>query len=93
MPANIMLPTNAKITALVCSGRSRPKVRYGATLAECQKASCRRDDDAHEHADDARLVGLRRRVVLDGEEAHAFDVLPVAVGEALGEERQRGARE
>ena len=27
MPANIMFPTNAKITALVCSGRKRPKVR------------------------------------------------------------------
>ena len=27
MPANIMLPTKAKITALVCSGRRRPKVR------------------------------------------------------------------
>jgi hypothetical protein len=26
MPANIMLPTKAKITALVCSGRRRPKV-------------------------------------------------------------------
>ena len=26
MPMNMPLPTNAKITALVCSGRSRPKV-------------------------------------------------------------------
>src|SRR5262245_47983540 len=34
-----MLPTNAKITALVCSGRSRPKLRYGPRFA-CQKASC-----------------------------------------------------
>ena len=26
MPMNIPLPTNAKMTALVCSGRKRPKV-------------------------------------------------------------------
>ena len=33
MPAKIMLPTNAKMTAFVCSGRSRPKLRMGCTLA------------------------------------------------------------
>ncbi len=33
-----MLPTNAKMTALVWSGRSRPKVRNGGRLAR-QNAS------------------------------------------------------
>lgn len=39
------------------------------------------------------LVGLWRRVVLDGKEAQAFDVLPVTVREAPGEEHERGAGE
>ncbi len=33
MPAKMMFPTNAKMTALVCSGLSRPKVKYGARLS------------------------------------------------------------
>ncbi len=39
MPANIMLPTNAKMTALVCSGRSRPNVRNDVAKLACQKFS------------------------------------------------------
>ena len=39
MPANIMLPTNAKMTALVCSGRSRLKVMYGMPKFSCGQAS------------------------------------------------------
>src|SRR5262244_2936487 len=38
MPAKIMLPTKAKMAALVWSGRSRPKLNQGGRLA-CQKAS------------------------------------------------------
>ena len=34
-----MLPTKAKITALVCSGRSREKVRYGTPRFACHQAS------------------------------------------------------
>ena len=34
MPAKIMLPTNAKMTALVWSGRRRPKVKYGTPPSE-----------------------------------------------------------
>ncbi len=33
-------PAKAKITALVCSGRSRPKLNHGPRL-NCQKVSCR----------------------------------------------------
>src|SRR6266540_2566968 len=40
MPANIMLPTNAKITALVCSGRNRPKVSHGVSKLSRKKLSC-----------------------------------------------------
>ena len=44
MPMNMPLPTNAKITALVCSGRSRPKVmncrfRFAAGQNSCVAAS------------------------------------------------------
>jgi hypothetical protein len=49
MPANIMLPTNAKMTALVCSGRRRPKLRR---RVRGPPRELQRDDDAHEHADD-----------------------------------------
>ncbi len=38
MPANIMLPTNAKMAAFVWSGRMRPKFRYGGRFA-CHQAS------------------------------------------------------
>src|SRR5688500_14539964 len=31
-----MLPTNAKMTAFVCSGRSRPNDSIGCTFAPCQ---------------------------------------------------------
>src|SRR5687767_14614851 len=40
MPANIMLPTKAKMTALVCSGRSRPKLSQEVLKLTCQKLSC-----------------------------------------------------
>ncbi len=40
MPANIMLPTKAKMTALVCSGRSRPKLSQDWPKLACQKLSC-----------------------------------------------------
>ena len=40
MPANIMLPTSAKITALVCSGRRRPKVVNDVSKLSCGKLSC-----------------------------------------------------
>src|SRR4051812_39017971 len=33
MPAKTILPTNAKMTAFVCSGRMRPKARWGSTFA------------------------------------------------------------
>ena len=36
MPAKIMLPTNAKMTAFVCSGRSRPKPSVAWTFAGAQ---------------------------------------------------------
>jgi len=34
-----MLPTNAKMTEFVCSGRSREKVRYGMPKFNCHQAS------------------------------------------------------
>jgi hypothetical protein len=40
MPANIMLPTKAKMTAFVCSGRRRPKVAHDVLKFACQNASC-----------------------------------------------------
>src|SRR5690606_38478167 len=37
MPANIMLPTKAKIAAFVCNGRSRPKVSHSRSkLNRCE---------------------------------------------------------
>src|SRR3954447_2054893 len=39
MPANIMLPTKAKMTAFVCSGRSRPKVSQAVLAFACQPPS------------------------------------------------------
>ena len=52
MPANIMLPTNAKITALVCSGRRRPKVSHGR-LKLAANSQLRGDEHADEHRHDA----------------------------------------
>ncbi len=40
MPANIMLPTKAKITALVCSGRMRLNVNHDVSKLSCQKLNC-----------------------------------------------------
>src|ERR1041385_346722 len=40
MPANIMLRTNAKITALVCSGRNRPKLSHAVPKLSWKKLSC-----------------------------------------------------
>ena len=40
MPANIMLPTKAKMTALVWSGRRRPKLSQAWPRLACQKLSC-----------------------------------------------------
>ena len=39
MPANIMLPTKAKMAALVCSGRSRPNEVHGRPRLACQNGS------------------------------------------------------
>jgi hypothetical protein len=39
MPANIMLPTKAKMTAFVCSGRRRPKLSHCWPKLTCQKLS------------------------------------------------------
>ncbi len=36
MPANIMLPTKAKMAALVCSGRRRPKLSHDVFRLACQ---------------------------------------------------------
>ena len=53
MPANIMLPTKAKMTAFVCSGRSRPKVSQDVLKFACQTRELRGDEHADEHPDDA----------------------------------------
>ena len=91
MPANIMLPTKAKITALVCSGRRRPKVRKeipSALIApkviafeefpvHLPPRELGGDDDADEHADDAPE---------DGGDHEAADRL-VVVGDGGGHGR------
>ena len=41
MPAKQMLPANAKIIALVCSGRRRPNVVQGVPRLAGHQASCR----------------------------------------------------
>ncbi len=38
--ASSTLPPKAKITAEVCSGRSRPKLVHGRSRLSCGKASC-----------------------------------------------------
>ena len=53
MPAKIALPTNAKITALVCSGRSRPKLVRARPKLAGHQASCRATNGADQHADHA----------------------------------------
>ena len=53
MPANIMLPTKAKMTAFVCSGRRRPKVSHDGVEIRLPARELRGDEDADEHADDA----------------------------------------
>ena len=40
MAAKIALPAKAKITALVCSGRIRPKDRYSIPKFSAGKGSC-----------------------------------------------------
>ena len=82
MPANIMLPTNAKMTAFVCSGRRRPKVRYGAQV-RLPERELQRDDDADQHPDDAPDDGrddepARDRVVVD--DAARLDLRAVGRG-------------
>lgn len=41
MPAKMKLPVKAKITALVCRGRRRPKVSHGTFMLAGHQASCR----------------------------------------------------
>ena len=40
MPAKMALPPKAKMAALVCSGRKRPKVMNSLPKLNCQAASC-----------------------------------------------------
>ncbi len=39
MPANMPLPTKAKMAALVCSGRRRPKLSHSMPRFACQNDS------------------------------------------------------
>ena len=45
-------PAKAKITALVCSGRRRPKANQGARFS-CGPGELRGDDDADEETDES----------------------------------------
>ena len=65
MPANIMLPTNAKMTALVCSGRRRPKLSQAVLKLACQKLSCEAIEHAHQHSHDAPDQGREQELADD----------------------------
>ncbi len=75
MPANIMLPTKAKMAAFVCSGRRRPKVSQDTPRFACQNESCvammHAQQQGHRAPDDGR----------DGEGPH--DVVIVDDGAGL----------
>ena len=55
------LPAKAKITALVCSGRSRPKLEPGAPRLSAGAGELQRDEQPDQHADQAPDEGRDQR--------------------------------
>ena len=58
-------PAKAKITALVCSGRSRPKLSHGSEI-ERRRRQLEGDDEADQHADQAPEEGGPEELPHDG---------------------------